>query len=71
MCGRYTQTQSVDKLVERFQVQQIGFEFEPRYNIAPSQPIATVTQQAGGRVLDGSAGGSFLHGPKTRASATR
>jgi putative SOS response-associated peptidase YedK len=54
MCGRYTQTQSVDKLVERFQVQQIGFEFEPRYNIAPSQAIATVTQQqAGGRVLDG------------------
>jgi putative SOS response-associated peptidase YedK len=53
MCGRYTQTQSVDQLIERFQVQQIGFEFGPRYNIAPSQPVATVFQEkVGGRALD-------------------
>ncbi|HEX8833771.1 MAG TPA: SOS response-associated peptidase [Abditibacteriaceae bacterium] len=53
MCGRYTQTKSVNQLIERFQVQQIGFEFGPRYNIAPSQPVATVTEQPGyGRVLD-------------------
>lgn len=53
MCGRYTQTQSVARIVERFGVQQIGFEFGPRYNLAPSQPVATITQQQiGGRVLD-------------------
>jgi putative SOS response-associated peptidase YedK len=54
MCGRFQQSKSVDQLIERFRVQQIGFEFGgPRYNIAPSQPVATVLQEREeGRVLD-------------------
>jgi putative SOS response-associated peptidase YedK len=53
MCGRYTQTQSIEQLVMRFQVQQIGLETPPRFNIAPTQPVAVVTQTPDdGRVLD-------------------
>ena len=53
MCGRYMQTLSVDQLAMRFQVAQIGLELPPRYNIAPSQAVATVFQDKKyGRVLD-------------------
>jgi putative SOS response-associated peptidase YedK len=53
MCGRYTQTQNIDQLVLRFQIQELGFEPTPRYNIAPTQPVATIIQSSEhGRVLD-------------------
>jgi putative SOS response-associated peptidase YedK len=52
MCGRYTLGHSVDEVVERFSVQQLSLEMPPRFNIAPTQPVAVVTQN-GTRVLDG------------------
>ena len=45
MCGRFTLHHTTQETVERFEVEQATIEFEPRYNIAPSQPVAVVLQQ--------------------------
>jgi putative SOS response-associated peptidase YedK len=52
MCGRYTLGHSVDEVIERFGVQQLSLEMPPRFNIAPTQSVAVITQN-GTRVLDG------------------
>jgi len=44
MCGRYTLHHSTQEVAERFGVQQVLFPTTARYNIAPSQPVAVVTQ---------------------------
>ena len=41
MCGRFTLTQSSEAIATEFQV-NIPFEVEPRYNIAPTQPILVI-----------------------------
>lgn len=41
MCGRYTLKTPVERLSEEFQFPQI-IPLKPRYNIAPSQPVAVV-----------------------------
>ena len=54
MCGRYTQHQSTDQIVIRFEVSNIVQEATARYNIAPTQ-LAPVILQPGdgsGRILD-------------------
>lgn len=56
MCGRFTLHHSPEEVSDRFRVQEVLFEFPQRYNIAPSQPIAVVTQNAHGdgvRALEG------------------
>jgi hypothetical protein len=40
MCGRYTLGHSVEDVIERFAVQQLSLDMPPRYNIAPTQPVA-------------------------------
>lgn len=50
MCGRFSLTELIGNL-ERFGLVQLEFEFEPRYNIAPSQPVPVVIQQNGGNSL--------------------
>ena len=52
MCGRYTLHHTAQEISARFEVQHILFQTQPRYNIAPSQPISTITSQDGDRVLD-------------------
>lgn len=50
MCGRYTLTTLVDELVAFFQLPD-GFPlFEPRFNIAPTQPILAVRATVVGAV---------------------
>ena len=52
MCGRYTQTAAFDELALRFgiTIEDTAFEdLEPRYNVAPSQPVPIVVGQGGGR----------------------
>jgi putative SOS response-associated peptidase YedK len=39
MCGRFTLHQSPEDIITRFLINNIPFEFIPRYNIAPSQLI--------------------------------
>ncbi len=41
MCGRFTLKTSPARIKEMFRLQGLG-EFDPRYNIAPSQPVLAV-----------------------------
>ena len=53
MCGRFTQTQDLKVLIERFGFTAPDVELSPRYNIAPGQIAAVVTADAeGGRALE-------------------
>lgn len=53
MCGRFTLHQDTDAVAERFGAQETLFTISPRYNIAPTQPVAVVTQAEGARRLEG------------------
>ena len=46
MCGRYTLATSQEQLQERFSVQGGNLEIQPRYNVAPTQSVLTVTSNA-------------------------
>jgi len=50
MCGRYTQHHSTNQLVERFAIERMLFDVQPRYNIAPTQ-MAPVVMVDGGRMV--------------------
>ncbi len=47
MCGRYTLTASSAELIEVFDVPEITFDYQPRYNIAPTQeaPVLAVDRR--------------------------
>lgn len=42
MCGRFTLTANAEAIQAAFNVQTINAELLPRYNIAPTQPVAVV-----------------------------
>ncbi len=42
MCGRYTLTADPDQLRQTFDWLSVPDQFNPRYNIAPTQPVAVV-----------------------------
>jgi putative SOS response-associated peptidase YedK len=42
MCGRFTLTVTPEALAQAFDLDSIPADFPPRYNIAPSQPIAAI-----------------------------
>lgn len=42
MCGRYTLTSNTQKLAEAFAQFEVPANLPPRYNVAPSQPVAVV-----------------------------
>ena len=46
MCGRFTLTTPGDTLAEIFELSEVP-DLPPRYNIAPSEPVATVRLTAG------------------------
>jgi putative SOS response-associated peptidase YedK len=45
MCGRFTLRQSAEEIAQAFQISDVP-PLEPRYNIAPTQPVATVLRTA-------------------------
>ncbi|MCF6095356.1 SOS response-associated peptidase [Microaerobacter geothermalis] len=47
MCGRFTLTVSQDEFIERYGLNKVTFEFQPRYNIAPSQMIPVIISDSG------------------------
>lgn len=49
MCGRFAQTTPSDQLVQLFQL-IIGFDLEPRFNLAPTQPIVAIRTTDQGRM---------------------
>lgn len=52
MCGRFTFTHEDEEIGERFQTKAAGNDprLEPRYNIAPSQPILAIRDDNGRRL---------------------
>ena len=46
MCGRFSLTQTAEEIAQKFQLGEIpeGVR-EPRYNIAPTQLVATITEK--------------------------
>lgn len=48
MCGRYTLTTPLDELLSIFDVPEVGFRHEPRYNIAPTQNAPVLARDAEG-----------------------
>jgi len=49
MCGRFTLVTDPEKLMSRFQLQEIPFDLKPRYNIAPGQQIHAILADGGRR----------------------
>jgi putative SOS response-associated peptidase YedK len=47
MCGRFALHHPAAEVTEHFGVEQLAIELTPRYNIAPSQPVAVVRQRQG------------------------
>ncbi|MEW6494911.1 MAG: SOS response-associated peptidase [Cyanobacteriota bacterium] len=43
MCGRFSQRQSAEAIAQAFQIVEVP-PLTPRYNIAPTQPVATVVR---------------------------
>ena len=52
MCGRYTLTVPVDRLAGEFDLDGGVGELSPNYNVAPTQSVATVLAENGGRRLE-------------------
>ncbi|MCB9959334.1 MAG: SOS response-associated peptidase [Rhodospirillaceae bacterium] len=53
MCGRYVITSALEAIREAFGVGQPDFDWEPNYNVAPSEAVAVVRlDRAGVRRLD-------------------
>lgn len=46
MCGRFTLTADLDTLQLAFNLETVPPDLPPRYNIAPSQPVAIITNEA-------------------------
>ena len=44
MCGRFTQHHPIEEIIERFEVAEVEYEPEPRYNIAPTQTVTAIIQ---------------------------
>ncbi len=42
MCGRFTLTLDPGELKEDLNLGEITFDYQPRYNVAPTQPVAAV-----------------------------
>lgn len=46
MCGRFVRSSPVEKIAERFDVDEPPFDLRPSYNVAPGEEIAVVTNGA-------------------------
>lgn len=49
MCGRFTIIADPVKVMERFEVEQLAFDLQPRYNVAPGQLIPAIIADQGKR----------------------
>jgi len=52
MCGRFVLYRGLEEIQEAFDVQQVRWEPEPSYNIAPTQDVAVVVQRETGNSLE-------------------
>lgn len=70
MCGRFALTRSAAELAEWFELDRAP-DLELRYNVAPSQPIATVAIEDGRRKLSPRIWGLVPHWSKTCEGGAR
>ena len=52
MCGRFVLFSSLEEIREAFAVQQVRYQVEPSYNVAPTQSVAVVVQREGVNTLE-------------------
>jgi putative SOS response-associated peptidase YedK len=52
MCGRYTLTTPAERLAEEFGFKDSSVELPQSYNVAPTQGVAAVLEEGGGRRLE-------------------
>lgn len=52
MCGRYTLSTPAGKLAAEFQLDGAAVDITPSYNVAPTQQVAAVLEDEGGRRLE-------------------
>jgi putative SOS response-associated peptidase YedK len=52
MCGRFVVFSSLEEIREAFAVQQVRYQVEPSYNVAPTQSVAVVVQREGVNTLE-------------------
>jgi putative SOS response-associated peptidase YedK len=52
MCGRFVQFSNLEEIRKTFNIQQVRWEPEPSYNIAPTQEVAVVVQREGENSLE-------------------
>ena len=52
MCGRYTLTTPAERLAEEFGFKDSSVELPQSYNVAPTQAVAAVLEEGGGRRLE-------------------
>jgi putative SOS response-associated peptidase YedK len=68
MCGRFVLYSSLDDIVRAFDVQLVRAQWQPRYNIAPTQPVLVVRQEGDTKVLDKMMWGLIPHWAQDRPS---
>lgn len=51
MCGRYYLSHDETALRAQFDLDAFGFEWQPRYNIAPQQPVPIIIEHRGHRAI--------------------
>lgn len=49
MCGRFTRKASSQEISQKFEIDVVKTEFEPSYNIAPTQAVAAIVQSPKGK----------------------
>ena len=72
MCGRYTQTHTHQEIMERFDLDALFMDLDPRYNISPTQTVPIILERDTDddktvRVLDASSWGlipGFVKDPR-------
>jgi putative SOS response-associated peptidase YedK len=52
MCGRYTLSTPAGRLADEFQLDAAAVDIVPSYNVAPTQQVAAVLKDEGGRRLE-------------------
>lgn len=52
MCGRYTLTVPIDQLAAEFDLDEVRAELSPNFNVAPTQSVAAILAENGGRRLE-------------------
>src|SRR5574338_42434 len=50
MCGRFTLTADPEKIREAFPYVDVPEEIQPRYNVAPTQPVAVIPNNGENRL---------------------